>query len=290
MGKGYSLIESLVSFAVLAIILLAILLFLSEGLRSYMRTENRPLIKAQQTVRELLNGKAGDRRHGLSGEIRSLISLGKADRTIITFAKDSGERYGDINFNGLFDTNEPIIFEEDKSFSYEQGTDTLILGTTPEQSFPLSIFKPEVKHTDNGGNAYKFDSTEVVIHDTNDNNQYDTEDTILIGTAPANGTKVVPFGNTVTYYLDMANREIKRVENNAQPVTVGKDIFVDLPHNIFGLSFRYFAKGGNELGPLPLTLAQRKEVCYIEINLATDVDGDIQSDFEIKTKVAPRLL
>ncbi|MBI4752883.1 type II secretion system protein, partial [Candidatus Desantisbacteria bacterium] len=242
MEKGYSLLESLVSFAVLAIVILAIVFFLSEGLRSYMRTENRPLIKAQQTVRELLNGKAGDRRYGLSGEIRSLIALSKADRTISTFVKNSGERYGDINFNGLFDTNESIVFDEDKSFSYEQGTDTLILGTTPEQGFPLANFNPEVKHTDNGSNAYKFDSSEAVVYDANDNNLYDTGETVLVGATPENGAEVVPFGNTITYYLDIANREVKRVENNAQPVTVGKDIFVDLPHNIFGLRFSYFDK------------------------------------------------
>lgn len=49
---------------------------------------------------------------------------------------------------------------------------------------------------------------------------------VLLGSSPAKGTNVVLFGNTIIYYLDIANKEIKKIKNGIQIEIVGKDILV----------------------------------------------------------------
>lgn len=293
MEKGHTLVETLVSIAVMGIVIMVIVSFFSEGIRDWMTTIKKPVVKAQGRAREVMSGKVGDKRGGMTGEIRGLIALCNAEKGTITFVIDSGERCTDINWNGLFSNNETIIFDEDKNFNYEQGTDTVIYGSSPPEGTPIFNFNSDEKHTDGGENNYKFDSNEGIIKDANDNNQYDTGETVLLGSSLSNGTKVIPFGNTITYFLDTANREIKRIENDTQIKTVGKDILVDAENNSFGLEFRYFGSGttgGDELTSLPLTLTDRQAVCFIEIKIAIDIDNDKKSDFELKTKVFPRKL
>ncbi|MDI6735626.1 MAG: type II secretion system protein [bacterium] len=291
MKKGHTLIETLVSIAVMGIVILVIVSFFSEGIKDWMKTIKKPVVKAQGIGREVMSGQVGDKRGGMTRELRSLIALCNAEKGTITFVIGNGERCTDINWNGLFSSNEAIIFDEDKNFNYEQGIDTVIYGFTPSEGTPIFNFNPDEKHTDEGANKYKFDSGESVIKDANDNNQYDSGETVLSGSSPVNGTKVIPFGKTITYFLDTANREIKRVENDTQIKTIGKDILVDAENNSFGLEFRYFGSGttgGDELTSLPLTLTDRQSVSFIEIRVTTDVDNDKKGDFALKTKVFPR--
>lgn len=299
MKKGHTLIETLVSVVVLGIVVLVIVSFFREGIEDWMRTIKKPLVKTQGTAREVMGGRVGDKRGGITGEIRGFIALCNAEKGTITFVVGAGERCTDKDENGLFSSNETIIFDTDNNFIYEQGTDTVIYGSSPPEGTPIfNFFKSyenplgkKEKHTDGVENNYKFDSNESIIDDVNDNNQYDAGEPVLLGSSPANGTKVVPFGNTITYFLDTANREIKRIENETQIKTVGKDILIDAENNSFGLEFRYFGSGttgGDELTSLPLTLTDRQAVCFIEIKVATDVDNDQKSDFALKTKVFPR--
>lgn len=288
MKRGYTLIESLIALSILGVLILSIILFLTSGIKDYIITENRSIIKAQEIAREILNGKPGDNRYGFLGEIRSLISLSKAEQGTLTLIKSIGERYVDNDLDGFFDNSETIILDGDRNFSYEQGTDTLILGVTPEQGTPLFNFNPDEKHTDNGLTMYQFDNNEAIIRDANHNNQYDAGEIVLVGN-PSIGAMVVPFGKTITYYLDMVNRQVKRVENNTLTETVGKSIMVDDATNSFGLSFKYFNSSGGELIPLPLTTEQIDKVSWIEICLGIDIDGDKKSDFSLKTRAASML-
>ncbi len=276
MKKGYTLLETLVSIAVMGIVILVIVSFFSEGIKDWMQTIKKPIARAQGIAREVMGGKVGDKRGGIMGEIRGLIALSNAEKGTITFVIADGQRCTDINWNGLFSNNEAIIFDEDKNFSYEQGTDTIIYGSPPSEGTPIFNLNPDEKHTDEGANKYKFDSNESIIKDANDNAQYDTGETVLLGSPPAHGTKIIPFGKTITYFLDKTNREVKRIENETQIETVGKDILVDAEKDSFGLAFRYFGSGttgGDELTSLPLTLDDRQRVSFIEIRIVTDVDN-----------------
>lgn len=284
------MIETLVSLIITGIVILVIVFFFSGGIKDYMQTVRKPQVKAQEIVRETMSGRVGDKRGGMLKEMRNLMGLSFADRRNITFVLNFGERYADINSNGKFESNEAIIFDEDGNFSYEQGTDTVKTGSSPPEGTPLLNFYNLEKHSDEGENNYKFDSGETVIRDLNDNNQYDTGEEVLVGGVLANATKLVPFGNTITYELDIANKEINRLENGTHTEIVADNILVDAVNNSFGLEFRYFDTNGAELAYLPLSLSDKQVVCFIGIRIATDVDDDQKSDFELKTRVFLRKL
>lgn len=278
--QGVTLIELLIAVLILGLIMISINNFLSQGVKSWQKAPQQ--LKAKREIRKTLWQDISSDHNKIGEDLQKLTGVSEADAHSISIVLANHEFYTDIDNNGLFDpATEAIIFDSNGNRLYDSGETLLYSPSIPGPGTFLATFSRRTNHVDNGPTLYRYDNGETVIIDINDNGLYDDPgDTFIMGTVPANGTVVVPFGDTVRYYL--LNREIIRTINGGSPET--------LADNISNFDFKYYQNNGTELTAVPLNPTDLDKIFNIEIAIGLDNDNDGLADSHATTLIHPRHL
>ncbi|MBT9165266.1 MAG: hypothetical protein DDT23_01281 [candidate division WS2 bacterium] len=94
-------------------------------------------------------------------------------------------KYVDLNNNGTFEVNEPVIYDRNKNGKYDN-LDTVIFNSKPPKDAILLNFPPEYMFHDNDKNGY-FSKKDSIIRDKDGDFKYSIDDEIIIGKIPKLG-------------------------------------------------------------------------------------------------------
>lgn len=227
--------------------------FLKMGIISWQRSTTQ--LQNKTVARESLWSATGNEQNRMAEEIRELINIGEADAHSFGFVVNNNEAFIDVNGNEIFEATDVIVRDSNNDRSYSTGDTVLYNAPAAILGKSLAEFPRRIKHTDSGNYAY--DPADSVISDTNDNGYFDIGEPVITGSSPPGGAALVPFGNTIRYYLD----------HNCLYRTINANLPEIISGNIVILDFKYHDRNNMQLFPLPLNGAARNMVYTIEMTI-----------------------
>ncbi|MBI5554768.1 MAG: hypothetical protein HY920_02800 [Elusimicrobia bacterium] len=252
-NKGISILEISVVVLIAGVLFLVASNFLKMGLISWQRSTTQ--LQNKTIARESLWSATGTEQNKMAEEIRELINLGEAEACSIGFVVNNNEDFIDVNGNEIFEATDVIVRDSNNDRSYNAGDTVLYNAPAATLGKSLVKFPRDIKHTNNGD--YVYDSADSVISDNNDNGYFDVGELVIAGSSPPLGAALVPFGNTIRYYLD--HNCLYRTSNTNSPEIISGNIVI--------LDFKYYDRNNMQLFPLPLNSAARNTVYTIEMTI-----------------------
>jgi hypothetical protein len=116
-----------------------------------------------------------------------IVAVFSTPSTGTALKTDSHIKYFDPDANAIWDPGESVVYDANGNGVYDAG-ETVIYGPTPATGTVLAT-DPHIKFVDsNGDNVWE--RGEPVVYDSNNNNIYDSGETVIAGPLPALGSAV----------------------------------------------------------------------------------------------------